>query len=246
MKEFSLPRLTLVGLLVLLLTVSCTSYKSQEVGFKIPAAMPNMQVMAGAQVAAQAYPDDDAAQKAFGFDIVSAGIRPVQVVIDNQGRQALRIEPAQTFLIDDQGNLWNVLDSRTAYERVEKSSEYSRIGKGAGRGGMLGAAGGALLGAAIGILTGDNVGSAAVQGAALGGAGGAVIGGGQALANDDAGRQIARDLSNKELRNQAVEPGSIGRGFLFFPAEAGQPQQLRLQLKETQSGQVHTAPFSLR
>ncbi len=231
---------------VLALLFSCTTYKSQEIGFKIPAAYPNMQVMAGAQVAVQAYPEGGAAKDAFGFDIVRAGIEPVQVVIDNQGDKSLRIVPEQTFLVDAQGVLWNVLDSRSAYERVEKSSEYSRVAGSAGRSGVLGATGGALLGAAIGVLTGENVGTAAAKGAAIGGAGGAVLGGGQELGDNDAGRRIARDLSNKELRNETIDSGILGRGFLFFPAEADTPTQLRLQLKESQSGRLHTATFSLQ
>lgn len=231
--------------LVMVLVAGCTSYKRQEVGFKVPSAHPNMQVMAGAQIAAAAYADSRAARQAFGFDIVSAGIQPVQVVIDNLGESALRIVPEQTFLIDDQGVLWNVLDSRTAYERVEKSSEYARIARSAGRGGVLGAAGGALVGAAIGVLSGENVAAAAGKGAALGGAGGAVIGGAQELGDDQAGREIARDLGNKELRNRPVESGYLGRGFLFFPAEAGKPHQLRLQMREEYSGQVHTRIFPL-
>jgi hypothetical protein len=217
---------------VLMLLFSCTTYKSQEVGFKVPSASPNMQVMAGAQVAAQAYLDKNAAQDAFGFDIVKAGIEPVQVVIDNQGGSSLRIVPEQTFLI--------------AYERVEKSSEYSRVAGSAGRSGVFGAAGGALLGAAIGVLTGENVGTSAAKGAALGGAGGAVLGGAQELGDNDAGRRIARDLGNKELRNEVIDSGILGRGFLLFPAEADTPAQLRLQLKEVQSGRLHTATFSLQ
>ncbi|MDY6848359.1 MAG: hypothetical protein AB7F20_04175 [Geoalkalibacter sp.] len=231
---------------VLMLLFSCTTYKSQEVGFKVPSASPNMQVMAGAQVAAQAYLDKNAAQDAFGFDIVKAGIEPVQVVIDNQGGSSLRIVPEQTFLIDAQGVMWNVLDSRSAYERVEKSSEYSRVAGSAGRSGVFGAAGGALLGAAIGVLTGENVGTSAAKGAALGGAGGAVLGGAQELGDNDAGRRIARDLGNKELRNEVIDSGILGRGFLLFPAEADTPAQLRLQLKEVQSGRLHTATFSLQ
>jgi hypothetical protein len=231
--------------LVAVLVAGCTSYKKQEVGFKVPSAHPNMQIIAGAQVAAAAYTDSSAARAAFGFDIVSAGIQPVQVVIDNLGDSALRIVPDQTFLIDDQGVLWNVLDSRTAYERVEKSSEYARIARSAGRGGVLGAAGGALVGAAIGVLSGENVAAAAGKGAAVGGAGGAVIGGAHELGDDQAGREIARDLGNKELRNNPVEPGYLGRGFLFFPAEAGKPLQLRLQMREEYTGQVHTRIFPL-
>ncbi len=244
MAKISIGTIVLV-FLAGLVSISCTTYKSQEVPFRLPSAYENLQTVNGAQVAAEAY-NEEQAQRAFGFNIRKTGILPVQVVIDNQGRQALRIVPDQTFLVDEQGNLWNLLDNRTAYERVEKSSEYGRIAKGAGRGGMFGAAGGALVGAALGVLTGENVGTAATKGAAIGGAGGAVVGGAQEGTSDQAGREIARDLGNKELRNKAIAPGTLGRGFLFFPGEASDAKQLRLQVEDVSTGQIHTRTFRLQ
>ncbi len=238
--------LTLFCCLILPLATSCTSYKSQQVPFRPPASYANRQTIAGAEIAAQAYVDKALAKDAFGFDIRSAGLLPVQVVIDNGPGAALTVVPDQTFLIDADGNLWNLLDSRTAYQRVEKSSEYARIAKGGGKGALLGGAGGAVLGAAIGILTGENVASAAFKGAAVGGAGGAVVGGAQAGASDEAGRQIARDLADKQLVNQAVQPDSLAMGFLFFPGEAASAVQLRLQLKEEQTGLVHKVLLPLQ
>jgi len=223
----------------------CTSYKSREVSFQLPAASPNMQVVSGAQVAARSYADKAAAKEAFGFDIRSAGLLPVQVVLDNRGSHGLAVVPEQTFLIDAEGNMWNLLDRRTAYQRVESSTEYARIGKGAGKGGMLGAAGGAIVGAAIGILSGENVGTAATKGAAVGAAGGAVIGGTQAGTAPDAGHEIARDLANKELENRTVRAGMLGRGFLFFPGEAPSAKALRLQMQEADTGEIHTITLSL-
>lgn len=243
MRRTSLFAAGAAGLLLLL--VACTSYRSREVPFHPPTAYPNMQVVAGAQIAAQGYADKATAKEAFGFDIRSAGLLPVQVVFDNLGNRGLQVVPAQTFLVDDEGRYWNLLDRRTAYQRVEESSEYARIAKGGGKGGLLGAAGGALVGAAIGILAGENVGTAATKGAAVGAAGGAVIGGSQAGTSEDAGRQIARDLANKELENRVVAPGTLGRGFLFFPGEAPSAAALRLQLQE-EDGQLHTVTLSLR
>jgi hypothetical protein len=231
---------------LLLFSTSCTSYKSQEVSFRPPAAYGNMQVVDGAEVAAQAYVDKGAAKQAFGFDIRSAGLLPVQVIIDNGSHASLAVVPEQTFLIDSEGNLWNLLDSRTAYQRVENSSEYARIAKGGGKGALLGGVGGAMLGAAIGILTGENVGTAALAGGALGGAGGAVVGGTQAGTSDEATRQISRDLASKQLVNQAVQPGDLAMGFLFFPGEATSAVQLRMQLKEEQNGRVHKVMLPLQ
>jgi hypothetical protein len=161
------------------------------------------------------------------------------VVIDNTGDKTLSIVPGQTFLIDDQGNYWSLLDRQTAYERVEESSEYARIAGSAGKRSVLGAAGGAVVGAAIGILTGENVGEALGKGAAIGAAGGAILGGGEELASEKAERRISQDLADKNLENRTIGPNKLGRGFLFFPGEAPTASRLRLQLEEESSGAVH-------
>ncbi len=231
---------TVILFLSVITLPSCTNYKSREVSFRPPSAYPGMQVVAGAQIAAADYADKSAARDAFGFDIRGTGILPVQVILDNRGTHPLAIVPEQTFLVDSEGNLWNLLDRRTAYERVESSTESGRIASGAGKRSLLGAAGGAIVGAALGVLTGENVGTSLAKGAAVGGAGGAVYGGVEAGTSADAERQIAHDLASKELENRTIQPGSLARGFLFFPGEAPSAGQLRVQLKETDSGQLHT------
>lgn len=240
-----MKRLVTALLLLLLPLAGCTAYRSQEVSFRHPSAYPGMKTIAGAQIAAEGYADKEAASKAFGFNIRDVGILPVQVVLDNVGTHPLMIVPEQTYLVDGEGNLWNLLDRRTAYSRVEKSTEYSRIASGAGRRSVLGAAGGALVGAALGVLTGENVGTALTKGAAVGAAGGAVIGGIEGGTSTDAERQIARDLASKELENRTIQPGSLARGFLFFPGEAPSAGQLRLQFRESDTGQLHTVMLPL-
>jgi len=241
MKRF----LEFTTVIIVMLLAACTSYKSQEVSFKPPSAFPGMQVADGAQVAAEAYADKAKAQEAFGFDIRGAGLLPVQVVIDNVGSSTLEVVPDQTFLIDALGNYWNLLDRRTAYERVEGSSEFANIAKGAGKGSVLGAAGGAVIGAAIGILAGENVGEALGKGAAAGAAGGAIIGGAHSGTSGEEGRQISRDLANKTLENRSISPGILGRGFLFFPGEAPSASQLRLQLRDIASGRLYNLTLAL-
>jgi len=233
-------------LIVMFASVSCATHKSQEVSFKPPAAYAGMQRVSGAQVAAEAYADKSSAKDVFGFDILGAGLLPVQVVIDNRGVHGLLIVPSQTFLVDEAGNYWNLLDNRTAYDRLETSSEYGEIAHGAVKPSLFGAAGGAIIGAAIGIVSGENVGTAAMKGAALGGAGGAVIGGIQAGNSGDAGRRISRDLANKQLENRTILPSTLGRGFLFFPAEAPSAQELRIQFQEVDTGSLHTVVLSLK
>lgn len=232
---------------VVLLAVlgACTFYESREVPFRLPDQFANVQHLSGANVAAEAYADKAAAKAAFGFDIRDAGLLPVQVIFDNQGPQRFEVVPEQTFLVDADGGFWNLLDRKTAYQRVEESSEYGTIVKGGAEKGMWGAAVGALAGAAIGILSGQNVGETIGKGAAVGAAGGAIYGGAEAGTSDDAGRQIARDLANKDLENRIIEPGNINRGFLFFPGEAPSAGQLRLQLRDVGSGQTYNATLAL-
>ena len=230
---------TVVFLLALAFLASCTPYKSQQVSFRPPSDYENVQTTAGAKVAAESYANEEKAEKSFGFNIRKAGLLPVQVIINNSGEQTLQVVPGQTFLIDREGNYWSLLDKKEAYTRLQKSDEYARVAKGAGKGAVLGGVGGAIVGSAIGILTGGNIGEAAGKGAAVGGAGGAVIGGAQSYEDKEPERKIAQDIEEKELENKEIGPGVLGRGFLFFPGEAPSGGRLRLQLREIESGNLH-------
>ena len=43
-----------------------------------------------------------------------------------------------------------------------------------------------------------------------------------------------------------VITSTLGRGFLFFPAEAPSAQELRIQFKEVDTGSLHTVVLSLK
>jgi hypothetical protein len=230
----------------LLFSVGCSrTYQAKPLPFKSPASFKNVVAVAGAQVAARAYADPAEAKKAFGFDIRGAGMLPVQVIFDNQGSHPLEINGLQTFLEDNDGNLWPILGREMAYERATKYAQTQQIFTEGAYKGFLGAAAGAVVGAAIGIVTGDNVAATAGKGAAVGAAGGAVIGGAGAYGSDEARRRITNDLRDKSLQNQAVEPKGLAHGFIFFPGEALSAKQLRLQLLEKDTGMVHVLNFSL-
>ena len=228
-------------LLLTLIYVGCsTSYKAKPLPFKTPAAFPNMVNIEGSQIAAKAFADANETKEAFGFDILGAGMLPVQVVFDNQGPHPLEIIAEQTFLEDVKGNLWPILSNKIAYERATKYSETKKIFKEGAYTGFLGAAAGSLIGGAIGIVSGSNVAEAAGKGAAVGAATGATLGGSKALyGSDDARREIISDLREKSLENRPVEPKDLAFGFLFFPGEAGSAKMLRLQIRENDTGRVH-------
>jgi hypothetical protein len=217
-----------------------TAYKAQPLPFKIPTAYDNLVVIDGAQVAGRAFSEPTAAQAAFGFDIRGAGMLPVQLVFDNQGVHSLEIVPEQTFLEDQEGNLWPVLTDSFAYERATRYAQTKQTFQEGAYSGFLGAAAGSLIGAAIGIVSGENVAAAAGKGAAVGAAAGATLGGAAAYGSDDARSAIVRDLRDKSLQNQPIQPGNLSHGVIFFPGEAGSAKQMRLQLKELPSGRLHT------
>ncbi len=230
---------------VLLLTAAAlmgcsTAYRAQPLPFKTPEAYNNAVMVERTAVGGTAFVDPAAAKEAFGFDVRGAGMLPVQLVFDNQGQDALNINPGQTFLEDDEGNLWPILTDAFAYERATKYAQTNKIFKEGAYNGFLGAAAGGLIGAAIGIVTGDNVAAAAGKGAALGGAAGATIGGASAYASGDARAEVVKDLRAKSLENKSIAPYSLSHGIIFFPGEAKSARQLRLQLQNAVTGQVHT------
>ena len=171
---------------------------------------------------------------------------PVQLVFDNQGSHALEINPAQTYLEDRQGNLWPILTDKFAYERATKYAQTHEMFKKGAYNGFLGAAAGTIIGAAIGIVSGEDVARTAGEGAAVGAAAGAVMGGAAAYASNDARSAIVRDLRDKSLENKAVAPGDLSHGIIFFPGEASSTKQLRLQLKERDTGKIHTVWLALQ
>ena len=237
----------IIAAIVLLVATACaTSYKAKPLPFRLPGSYENAVEVGGTLVAAQAYADPNKAKEAFGFDVRGAGMFPVQVVFDNQGPYSLKINPQQTFLEDEVGNLWPILSEQTAYERVTKYAQTKQIFKEGAYHGFLGATAGAIIGAAIGIVAGENVAVAAGKGAVVGAATGATLGGIKGYASsDEARRAIINDLNQKSLENKAINSKSIAYGFLFFPGEAPSAKQLRMQLIEVESGKVHVLKFNL-
>lgn len=232
---------------VIILTVGCaSSYKARPLPIKHPSAYSNAVQVADATIGSKGFADKDEAQTAFGFDIRSAGMLPVQVVVDNQGQSGFSIVANQTFLQDNEGNLWPVLADRFAYERVTKYAQTKRIFKEGSYAGVMSGAAGAIIGAAIGIVTGENVASAAGKGAAVGAAAGATVGGLKGYASaDQARREVMGDFEDKNLQNKVLAPNSLSYGFIFFPGEAPSAQSLRLQLKEQGTERLFTLNLKL-
>jgi uncharacterized protein YcfJ len=236
----------LIALWIGMLIAGCTPYERQVVPFKTPQNSPNAVQMDGAVIAARSFMDADEAKGAFGFDIRSAGILPVQVVFDNRSNHPLMIIAEQTFLIDEESNIWPILEQNMAFDRLSRQTEMGRVAPEAAKKGLLFGAAGAVIGAAIGIVTGTNVGAAAGKGAAIGAATGVSIGGSQAaMDQSDVQAKIKEDLQTRTLHYRAVKPGELAHGFIFYPGEAKTAKVLRLQIKETDTGKVSTFDMKL-
>ncbi len=236
MKRFS----AVFGLLVSLILFGCAASEPKAVPFKLPEAYQNVQRVDGAYVAARAWNNEEEARQAFGFNIVRAGLLPVQVSFDNRGAQTLAIVPSQTFLISRLQEHFPVLSDQEAYERVNRGTKVQETVKGAAKGGLLGGATGALIGAAIGVAAGQSAGDFALRGLTTGAAAGGIFGGIGAAGNPQVPRSITEDLTRHDLKNTPIKPGELAYGLILFPAEAGPPQALRLQLQEVSTGHVYT------
>lgn len=227
---------------------ACASQPVKEVGFVLPRDLANRTVIKGAEIGVVSYADRGAAKAAFGFDVIGAGLLPVQVVFDNRGDQTFRIDVDQTLLMNQDRRAFNILSSSTAYQRIEKKGGLARLGMPTAKGAALGAVTGAIIGAAVGVVSGDNVGNDLGKGAAVGGAAGAVLGGGSTMtpdAGEDARSQVTEDIDRRSLDNKDILPGRISHGFLFFPAEAGIPKSLILKVLDKNDGILYTHEFSL-
>jgi len=226
---------------------ACATYENRAVSFRPPQEYANYQDADGLMVGAEPYADKELAENTFGFDIRSAGLLPVQIVMDNRSGQGVEVVSGQTFLVDGSNRYWKILSNSEAVERVEKATEAGAITSGAGKGAAWGAAAGAILGLALGIVSGRNVGESVVKGGVLGGAGGAVIGG-ASRAGDDRQREykIADNIRDKGIEGKVMAADNLANGFIFFPGEAETVKDLRLQLRFRNSGIVKTINLRLR
>jgi len=207
-------RLGWLAALLGMLVSSCT-YQDRVAPLNLPDVNKGGIVVGdGVKISALAFDSDEAAKQAFGFGARKAGLLPIQLTIQNDSPDKVRINPEQTFLIDNNNQAWPILSLEKTYQRTSGHVDLGETAKGAGKPALLMGAAGALAGMAVGVVTGQNVGEAMGTGAVLGAAGGAIVGG--AKSYSDSGEKIRNDLAGKTLRNQAILPNQIAYGVLFF------------------------------
>lgn len=225
------------------LVSGCSTYGERVAPVPLPAAQADAVTVEGAVLLGRSYADPESAEGAFGFDIRGAGLLPVQFVVDNGNEAPMRLEPAQTFLLDEAGNAWPVLSAERASDRVRASVEVGETFAGAAKPAFLLGAAGAAVGFAIGVITGEDVGAATRKGAAAGGAAGAAMGGTRSYA--ETGADVRRDLREQSLVNRTIKPGELTYGFLFFPGKDEAETAKALRLTFTLGEQRHTVVLPL-
>lgn len=244
MKKRIIPRVIIFFLAVILLFSPSCAYQERVQPITLPASAENYVVVNGVQISAKAFADKKAANDAFGFDIRSAGLLPVQVVFQNDGDRPVSLVAEQTFLIDSKKQAWPVNSLDRTYNRVEKHVDVGETAAGAAKPALLLGAAGALAGLAVGIVIGDNIGEAMGKGAAIGAAAGAI--GGGVSGYQDARGKIKKDLSQKALVNKEILPSQLGYGMLFFPGFAEEAQDaVQLKLTLSFSGELHSVTLDL-
>ena len=226
---------------------ACITYERQVVPFKMPESSPNAVSLNGAIIAARCFTAFEAFE-AFGFDIMSAGIFPIQVSFDNKSDHSLTIIADQTFLIDEKSNVWPILDQTMAYDRLTKKTEMGNVVPEAVKSGLMFGAAGAAIGAAIGIVAGTSFGVPVVagRGFAVGGATGLTVGGERGMDNSDVKYKIKEDLQSRSLQFRAIKVGELAHGFIFYPGEIKFAKVLRLQLRANNTGQISTFNLKLQ
>ena len=238
-------RVATFSLLGATLVSSATAYRARPLPFTLPADNAKAITVAGAELAARAYDDAAEAREDFGFDITGAGLLPVEVVFDNRGATSLWTDSGQTFLEDSSGKLWDPLEPWLLEKRVTRWVATGEALRQGALGAAAGTAAGAIVGAASGVIKGESVGESLGRGAAAGAAAGAVLGGAKGAMGAEAARQrVLDDLRSKSLSEKTIEPESLGHGFIWFPAEAGQAQRLRLRLLDS-AGAAHLVELRL-
>jgi len=231
-------------LLIALTVISCSTYGNNVAPIPLPSYQPGHITIDKVDLIARVYLDPNIAQKRFGFDIRGAGLVPVQIVIDNQSKKDVEIDPSQTFLIDRKGQAWPLLSAQEAYNRIKNYVQMGQTAISTVKPAALLGAAGALVGFAIGVVSGHNIGQSIAKGAVIGATAGALGGGVGGYSSVES--KIRHDLTSKSLQNKAIKPGELAHGFLFFPGkkeELKSAHALRLAIKLGNQEKIVTLPL---
>jgi hypothetical protein len=78
-----------------------------------------------------------------------------------------------------------------------------------------------------------------MKGAAVGAAAGMTLGGAKGLSEGSPEQKISEDLQQRTLEKKPVPPEEVSHGFIFFPGEAKGASELRLSIREIDTGKQY-------
>jgi hypothetical protein len=221
------------------------TYDERIAPIPLPALQSDHVEAQGAAFAAQSYGDPEQSERAFGFDIHSAGIMPVRFVIDNRGREVVHVIPQQTFLIDLDDQAWPLLTAEQATRRIRESVSLGETARRVVEDFLGGGALGAATGFAVALVTGNGLAANfdyVLRSAEAGAAYNVMAGLPAETSNQD--HRIRKDVLSHSMRKKQLQPGELAHGFLFFPGkqEARTAKELRLGLEFDGYPKVITVP----
>jgi hypothetical protein len=157
------------------------------------------------------------------FDWLKAGVRPIRIILANEGSQPVLVDPSQITCSDTRGVVYHAYGPREAGDAVVSSEVFRAHLRRGLAGALVGGALGAGMGAALGAATSSYRGYAAT-GAAVGAAWGGAWGGAQGLfvgvakSRAELEQRVRGLIESQQLQRIVLAPGMTGDGLVFFPA----------------------------
>lgn len=228
---------------IMLLSACGPQYKYHPLPAKKPGQYPGHVTAGSLELAAEAWNNPAEIRKLFGFDPRRAGVKPIQVVVENTTDQTQPFYIMDAKITDSDGQWWDVLPREIAQERI---GAYTRGETHTGRNLIKFALAGAAVGVAWAITGDSNVAVGLGKGAAIGAATGVVVSAFEDRADDPAHKeQVAAGLARHSLPLDNIPPQGLRQGILFFPGEMGKPQSLSLTLRNPDSGKNQLRVFKI-
>jgi len=109
----------LLALSLLLGLTNCATYRPQRIDIHPINEYPHLRTSEGISVAADPYSSMEKAKRGFQMDVTQKGFVPVNLIIDNDTDEPLRIDKENIELIDENGIAYRPVSSKLMFEEFE-------------------------------------------------------------------------------------------------------------------------------
>lgn len=179
-----------------------------------------------------------------GLNVLEAGVLPLRVIIQNQSRSIVVIDPSQSALVSGRV-AYRPHTAQEAAEVVIQSAAFGQAIKGTGVGPMTRS----ILGGEVLLKTVTGALSGVLSGGLAGATSGATTGAGSALApaqryQKELAEMIRHVYTTRALAPARLLPGYMMEGLLFFPSDVNAETLKILAYDESRGRPVTlTVPF---